>query len=123
MPFAKTIAATSRGVKAALALLVVSATAFIAELIENSLKEVDSGLIEAMKSFGISEIQLISRVIFPAIFRVRFREDLLAIISRIILAMVSILGVMAMDNGSTDDVIRAVKGGFLQEAGAPGDHG
>lgn len=88
LPFTKFVMGTSIGVKAAVVPLIVSATAFIGKLIENAMQEVDKGLIEAMKSFGISEAQVV--------FRVMFSEALPAIISGIILAMVSILGCTAM---------------------------
>lgn len=52
------------------------------------MKEVDSGLIEAMKSFGISDFQVIFNVMLP--------EAVPAIISGIILATIAILGSTAM---------------------------
>ena len=79
---------TSIGVKAAVVPLIVAATAFIAKIIENAMQEVDDGLIEAMRSFGISEAQVV--------FHVTFVEALPAIVSGIILAMISILGCTAM---------------------------
>ena len=88
LPFTKLVAGTSIGVRAAVVPLIVSAAAFIAKLIENAMQEVDRGLIEAMKSFGISEAQVV--------FRVMLTEALPSIISGIILAMVSILGCTAM---------------------------
>lgn len=88
LPFTKFIMGTSIGVRAAVVPLIVSAAAFIGKLIENAMQEVDRGLIEAMKSFGISESQVV--------FKVMFSEALPAIVSGIILAMVSILGCTAM---------------------------
>lgn len=88
LPFTKLVAGTSIGVRAAVVPLIVSAAAFIAKLIENAMQEVDRGLIEAMKSFGISEAQVV--------FRVMLTEALPSIIPGIILAMVSILGCTAM---------------------------
>lgn len=88
LPFTKFIMGASIGVKAAVVPLIVSVTAFIGKLIENAMQEVDKGLIEAMKSFGISEIQVV--------FKVMFSEALPAIISGIILAMVSAFGCTAM---------------------------
>ena len=82
LPFTKLVAGTSIGVRAAVVPLIVSAAAFIAKLIENAMQEVDRGLIEAMKSFGISEAQVV--------FRVMLTEALPSIISGIILAMVSL---------------------------------
>lgn len=88
LPFTKFVAGTSIGVRAAVVPLIVAAAAFIAKLIENAMQEVDRGLIEAMKSFGISEVQVV--------FRVMLSEALPSIISGVILAMVSILGCTAM---------------------------
>nr|WP_307998555.1 methionine ABC transporter permease [uncultured Merdimonas sp.] len=88
LPFTKAVMGTSIGVRAAVVPLTVSATAFIAKLIENAMQEVDPALIEAMRSFGISDLQLISQVILS--------EALPAIVSGIILATISILGATAM---------------------------
>jgi len=88
LPFTKSITGTSFGVKAALIPLTVSATAFIARLIENAMKEVDPELIEAMKSFGISDSQIIFNVILS--------EAVPAIISGIVVATIAILGSTAM---------------------------
>ncbi|MDD4779532.1 MAG: ABC transporter permease [Tissierellia bacterium] len=88
LPLTKSITGTSFGVKAALIPLTVSATAFIARLIENAMKEVDPDLIEAMKSFGISNFQLVFNVILS--------EAAPAIMSGIVLATISILGSTAM---------------------------
>lgn len=88
LPFTKRIMGTSIGVKAAIVPLTISAAAFIARLIESAMQEVDPSLIEAMKSFGISEIQLVGGVILT--------EAAPAIISGIIVATVAILGSTAM---------------------------
>ena len=88
LPFTKFVMGTSIGVKAAVVPLIVAATAFIAKLIENAMQEVDKGLIEAMKSFGLSETQIV--------FKVMLSEAMPAIISGVILAMISILGCTAM---------------------------
>ena len=88
LPFTKMIVGTSIGVKAAIVPLVVGATAFIAKIIENSLQEVDPDLLEAMRSFGISDRQMI--------FKVMFSEAMPSMISGIILATIAILGSTAM---------------------------
>lgn len=88
MPVTKGIMGTSIGVKAAVVPLTVSAAAFIARLIESAMQEVDPSLVEAMRSFGISDFQLVWRVIVS--------EATPAIISGIILATVAILGSTAM---------------------------
>ncbi len=88
MPFTKHVMGTSIGVKAAVVPLTVAATAFIAKLIEGAMKEVDKSLIEAMRSFGISDRQIILKVILS--------EATPAIVSGIVLATISILGSTAM---------------------------
>lgn len=88
LPFTKMIVGTSIGVKAAIVPLVIAATAFISKIIENALQEVDADLLEAMRSFGITDRQLI--------FKVMFSEAMPAIISGIILATIAILGTTAM---------------------------
>ena len=88
MPFTKHVMGTSIGVKAAVVPLTVAATAFIAKLIEGSMKEVDKSLIDAMRSFGISDRQIILKVILS--------EATPAIVSGIVLATISILGSTAM---------------------------
>jgi D-methionine transport system permease protein len=88
LPFTKMVVGTSIGVKAAIVPLVIAATAFIAKIIENSLQEVDPDLLEAMRSFGISDSQLI--------FKVMFSEAMPSMISGIILATIAILSSTAM---------------------------
>lgn len=84
LPLTKTIVGTSIGVKAAIVPMTISASAFIAKIIENAMQEVDKSLIEAMKSFGIKDYHLITRVILS--------EATPSIISGVILATISILG-------------------------------
>lgn len=88
LPFTKLVMGTSIGVKAAIVPLTVSATAFIARLIESAMQEVDPSLIKAMRSFGISDAQLVFRVILS--------EAVPSIISGIILATIAILGSTTM---------------------------
>ena len=45
--------------------LVIAAAPFIARMVESSLKEVDSGVIEAAQSMGASSFQLIYKVLIP----------------------------------------------------------
>jgi D-methionine transport system permease protein len=56
------IVGTSIGEKAAIFPLTLAATPFMARIIENSLKEVDKQLIEAARSFGASDFQIITKV-------------------------------------------------------------
>ena len=84
----RAIVGTSLGSTAAIVPLTISAIPFVARVIESALRSVDPGLIEAAKSFGASDIQII--------FRVYFKEAFPSIISGIILTMISIIGYTAM---------------------------
>lgn len=88
IPFTRILVGTSIGENAAIVPLVIAGSPFIARLIESSLKEVDSGLIEAARSFGASNIQII--------FKIMIKEAVPSIISAITLAIVSLLGATAM---------------------------
>ncbi len=88
LPFTKLVMGTSIGVKGAMVPLIIAATAFIAKVVGNSLQEVDPDLIEAMRSFGLTERQVI--------FKVMFSEALPSMISDIILATIAVLGCTAM---------------------------
>lgn len=87
-PFTRLIVGTSIGTTAAIVPLTIGAAPFIARLIESALKEVDKGIIEAAKSFGSSNFQII--------FRVMFVEALPGIISAITLTLIVIIGFSAM---------------------------
>ena len=88
IPVTRAIVGTSLGSTAAIVPLTISAIPFVARVIESALRSVEPGLIEAAKSFGASDIQII--------FRVYFKEAFPSIISGIILTMISIIGYTAM---------------------------
>ncbi|GFP77237.1 methionine ABC transporter permease [Clostridium fungisolvens] len=88
IPLTRFIVGKSIGETAALVPLTIGAAPFIARVIEGALKEVDKGLIEAAKSFGASNMQII--------FKVMVKEALPSIISGITLSIISILGYSAM---------------------------
>lgn len=80
-PITRMIIGTTIGEKAIVIPLSIAATAFIARLIENSFLEVDKQLIEAARSFGANDFQII--------FRVMMKESVPSIISIITLATVN----------------------------------
>lgn len=88
IPVTRTIAGTSIGSTAALVPLTISAIPFVARVIESALRGVDPGLVEAAKSFGASDMQIM--------IHVYLKEALPAIVSGIILTMISIVGYTAM---------------------------
>lgn len=63
LPVTRLVMGTSIGVRGAIFPLTVAATAFMARIFENAMVEVDAQLIEAAKSFGASEFQIIFKVI------------------------------------------------------------
>ena len=65
MPFTKLIVGTKIGVKGAIVPLIVSAAPFIARMVETSLAEVESGVVEAVQSMGASTFQIIWKVYLP----------------------------------------------------------
>ncbi|MEA5026723.1 MAG: methionine ABC transporter permease [Erysipelotrichaceae bacterium] len=65
MPFTRAVLGTTIGSTATIVPLVVSATPFVARMVESSLKEVDSGVIEAAQSMGCRPIQIIYKVLLP----------------------------------------------------------
>ena len=88
IPLTRFIVGKAIGVNAALVPLTIGAAPFIARVIESALKEVDKGLIEAAKSFGASDFQII--------FKVMIKEAMPSIVSGITLSTISILGYTAM---------------------------
>ncbi|SFA79801.1 D-methionine transport system permease protein [Clostridium frigidicarnis] len=88
IPFTRMVVGTSIGEKAAIVPLTIAAAPFIARLIESSLNEVNPSLIEAAKSFGASNSQIV--------FKVMLKEAIPSIISDLTLAIISILGLTAM---------------------------
>ena len=65
MDFTKLIVGTKVGVRGAIVPLVVSAAPFIARMVETSLMEVDSGVVEAAQSMGASIPQIVWKVYLP----------------------------------------------------------
>ena len=88
IPFTRFIVGRAIGTKAAIVPLTISAIPFVARVIESALRGVDHGLIEAAKSFGASDMQII--------FRVYFKEAFPAILAGITLTMISLIGYSAM---------------------------
>ncbi len=63
IPFTRTIVGKSYGSTATIVPLVIAAAPFIARMVESSIKEVDSGVIEAAKSMGASTFTIIRKVL------------------------------------------------------------
>lgn len=65
MPFTRFVIGTTIGSTATVVPLVIAAAPFIARMVESSLKEVDSGVIEAAQSMGAGTFQIIWKVLLP----------------------------------------------------------
>ena len=88
IPFTRLVAGTSIGTTAAIVPLTIAAIPFIARLVENAIREVDSGLIEAARAMGATPLQIIRKVLIP--------EALPGITLGLTLAVVSLIGYSAM---------------------------
>ena len=88
IPLTRLIVGKSIGTEAAMVPLTIAAAPFVARVIESSLREVDKGVIEAAKSFGASNTQII--------FKVMLKEAIPSIMSGITLTIISIVGYSAM---------------------------
>ena len=63
LPFTRLVVGTTIGSTATVVPLVVAATPFVGRMVESSLKEVNSGVIEAAKAMGSSTWQIIWKVL------------------------------------------------------------
>lgn len=88
VPFTKLIVGSSIGTNAALVPLTVFIIPYIARLVENSLLEVDAGIIEAAKAMGASPVQIIWHFLLP--------EALGSLILTITTATIGLIGATAM---------------------------
>ncbi|AMY06100.1 ABC transporter permease [Staphylococcus condimenti] len=88
VPFTKLIVGTSIGTAAAIVPLTVYVAPYIARLVENSLLEVDSGVIEAAHAMGASPFQIIRYFLMP--------EALGSLILAITTAIIGLIGSTAM---------------------------
>ena len=88
MPFTKLVVGKSYGTMATIVPLTVAAAPFIARMVENSLKEVDKGVIEAAFSMGAGN--------FTIIWKVLVTEARTSILVGVTIALGTILGYSAM---------------------------
>lgn len=99
IPFTRLVVGTSIGTAAAVVPLVIYAGPYIARLIENSILEVDQGVLEAAEAMGATPIQIIIRFLIP--------EALGSLILGVTIATIGLVGASAMAG--------AVGGGGLGE--------
>lgn len=88
MPITRFLVNTTIGPTAVIPPLVISAAPFLARMVEASLNEVDAGVIEAAKSMGASNMQIILKVLLP--------EAKPSLLIGVAISMTTILGYSAM---------------------------
>ena len=88
IPFTRFIVGTSLGVPGAVVPLVVTAAPFAARMVEQSLEETDSGLVEAAQSFGASTWQIV--------WKVYLKETLPSLVRGAAITFVTLFGYSAM---------------------------
>ncbi len=87
-PFTKAVIGTTIGTKAALVPLVFYIAPYLARLVESSLLEVDSGILEAAEAMGATPFQVIWHFLLP--------EALPSLVLAITTGTIGLLGVTAM---------------------------
>ena len=88
IPLTRLIVGKAIGSTAAIVPLTISAIPFVARVFESSLRGVDPGVIEAARSFGASDFQII--------FRVYLKEAFPSMVNDITLLIINLVGYTAM---------------------------
>ena len=88
LPVAKVVVGTALGNKAMIVTLIIAAVPYVARMVESSIKEVDSGVIEAAQAMGTSSIKIVFKVLIP--------EAKPSLLVGAVISLVTILGYSAM---------------------------
>lgn len=88
MPYIRKIIGTGIGTSATTAALIIAAWPFVARMVEQSLLEVDPGVIEAAQAMGASNMQIVWKVLLP--------EARPSLMNGAAVATITILGYSAM---------------------------
>lgn len=88
IPFTRTLVGTSIGATAALVPLTISAAPFIARMVEQSLEEIDRGVLEAAQCMGASRWQIVTRVLLV--------ESVPSLLRGLSISLITILGYTAI---------------------------
>ncbi len=87
LPLSRFLVGTTLGATAAAVPLSIAAAPFLARIIENSLKEVDRGKVEAALAMGATPLQIVRKVLIP--------EALSSLVLGLTLAVITITGFTA----------------------------
>ena len=108
IPFTRMIVGKSIGTTASIVPLTVSAIPYIARVFETSLRETNPGVIEAARSFGASNFQILMRVYV--------KESIPRMLNGVVLLVISLIGYSAMagtvGGGGVGDI--AIRYGYQQ---------
>ena len=108
IPFTRLVVGKAIGTTASIVPLTHSAIPIIPRIIETALRETDAGVIEAAKSFGASNWQIL--------WRVYIKESIPRILNGIVLLIISLVGYSAMagtvGGGGIGDI--AIRFGYQQ---------
>lgn len=88
IPFTRLVVGTSLGVPGAIVPLTVAAIPFVGRMVEQSLAEVDGGLVEAAQSFGANTWQIVIKVML--------RESLPSLVRGASITVITLFGYTAM---------------------------
>ena len=88
IPFTRLVAGTSIGPTAALVPLTISASPFIARIVEQSLEEIDAGVVEAAECMGATKWQIVTRVLLV--------ESVPSLLRGLSISVITILGYTAI---------------------------
>ncbi len=107
-PLSRVLVGTTIGTKATIVPLSIAAAPFVARVIESSLKEVDSGVVQAARSMGSTNSQIIFKVLIP--------EALPSLVADVTLTIINLIGYSAMagaiGGGGLGDL--AIRYGYLR---------
>lgn len=87
-PLSRFIVGRSTGTTAVIVPLVISAAPFVARIMEQSLNELDSGVIEAAKSMGVSHYTMVRHVMLP--------EAMPSIVNGVTIVLINLIGYSAI---------------------------
>ena len=108
IPFTRAMVGKAIGTTASIVPLTVSAIPFIARVFESALRETDKGVIEAARSFGASDVQIL--------LRVYVKESVPRLLNGVVLLIISLIGYSAMagtvGGGGIGDI--AIRYGYQQ---------
>ena len=87
-PVSKLIAGTSIGPNSSVFALVVAAAPFVARMVESTLEEMDIGVIEAAKTMGATDLQIVTKVLLP--------ESVPSLVRGLSISAITLIGYSAM---------------------------